>query len=562
MNEDRFERSVRNLVATRDPGPAPERLRIRVAAIPNAAPRPSRFGQVGRFAQLAAAIVLVSAFVGAAVAVRTAGPAIGGPAPAGPAFVTAPDGYFSPESLRDANRRLEAVFATTRLEATLRITAERQPGTIEAPSSVPNRDGDAGRDLLQAFGRGPDGTVTCCISRFGWAVDEALPSWNVGLWTDRLRDGWESPDQSARDETLAAWVRGIEELGQGVALDAGRFADHRLWWFIIAGIGLGVLVIAAIAVLRWGRRLPVASAEPAASVPTAATASATPTAPVSWQESPEAPGGTLDPRIALVGLLGSTLLALAPAVLSVLPLPAGGPNESAIGLELQGRAGPGPDILSGLLLAAGCLGVLAIAARLRRRALALPILLAVVVGLTVLTGSRGLPPPETRYGAFALGEGIVLLDETGGPHRWARTTGAANDRVLLGFDVANPGPVPITIRGLANSGARPSILEWVGLGVRQSSAGVAPVVDDGTRLFEPVRLAPRERLFLVVEGRIGRCGIASQDPQNVLTAPPVELAWDALGWSRTSEVWPSVALLVPTDPACPIPARELAQPEE
>jgi hypothetical protein len=127
---------------------------------------------------------------------------------------------------------------------------------------------------------------------------------------------------------------------------------------------------------------------------------------------------------------------------------------------------------------------------------------------------------------------------------------AKGEPFTFAITVRNPGPLPMTILGLASTFTEPGPgfvpgLEIVGLGMRSGS--VIRGTPDGAQEFQPVLLAAGEEVQLIVVGRGGTCAAGSiAAMESIATATHLPLAYSVLGAPRVIDIGLPAVIAVPT----------------
>jgi len=582
MNDDQLGREVKAALSAREPGPLPASLRARVAAIPATMratrwPIPLAILRGGlRLAAVTAAVALVVAVADYGLDRSSSG---AGTAPE-PTVEQAPfviDGarLFSPQAIAEADRRLEAVFRTTGLEATLVTQREPADNQLSTPDGFPeryDRDGNPGRDIVQVVGIDPSGTISCCLSSSGAVIDRAVEDY---YWPPLTRVGdltaaFASVAAGDRDAALGLFVDGVERTSGRIneVVETIRTGD-AVRSGAVGGV-FGAIVLVTIWLIR-GRpvpavRLPVllrraagpllagdvtfgapppgegseaapTEAEAAASV---AAAALQPGTRFSWRPHVVELGLAVAAVLALGGFLVRGLV-LAPARATSRPV-----DLSASGFGVTGS--PPPIVALGLLVATVLL-LIVLATRLGRAGWALISL--VVVGVLAFMFIVAVEQPEPGS-ASATGLGFEKRESAGpqGIFDFDYYPVATGEPFTLSITVRNPGPLPMTILGLGGTFDKPgpgfvSGLEVVGLGTR--SDDLLSGSPSGAEEFQAVRLDEDEEVQLLVVGRGGTCAAGPLvTVESVATVTHLPIAYSVLGVSRIAEIGLPSVVAVPT----------------
>jgi hypothetical protein len=498
-------------------------------------------------------------------------------------FVTAPAEVFTPAAVADAERRLAAVYAATRVEARMVVTPVASTTEISTPEGWPaafDHDGDPDRDIMAVIGRTPDGAPVCCLTITGALIDRAQAE---GYWRPADQPGALDGDVAAataefRDVALDRFVRGIEDLAPGVAIVEVEVTNtdiQRFIGLIAAAVPLILLVVVAL------RRRPTVSAGEdeagvigvelieidrslASAAPTGAAATG---AVVPWRGDdggvlsssrwPALPAWTVRPdrfwllasfsAVATLGLLGVAELLL-PAPTDVRLDPA------IVGVGVTRAVTPVfPLIL--VAIAVGGLIVYARRGHWRRRLGVLALVLTVGWTMsTVIDHTR--PEPAGRDNAYVASDGGTVAWRNPVGHEQLVYALSPGDSFTVATTVRNPGVLPMTILGLdgiATSELNPHLVSIAGVGwtVQPTDDGTVTLLsarpEDASASW-PVTLAPGEELAIVLVGRGGPCA----DPAGSAVALGLtrfKMAYRVLGFERSTELgMPVIVAATQKDP--------------
>ena len=577
MNDDQLGREIKAALGAREPGPLPESLRARVAAVP-ATTRATRWPSPLAILRGGLRLAAVTATVALVVAVadygldRSSSSAGTAPEPTVERvpFVIDGAGLFSRPGVAEADRRLEAVFRTTGLEATLVTQHEPADNQLSTPDGFPeryDRDGNPGRDIVQVVGIDPSGTISCCLSARGPVIDRAVQDnyWPPLTQVGNLTAAFASATAGDRDAALGRFVDGVERMSGRIDEVVETIRTGEAVRSGAVGGVLGAIVLVTIWLTR-GRPVPtlrvpvlrrraarpllagdvtfdaLTAGEGSDATATEAEAAATEAAAteaaaalksgtrLSWR----AHGVELGLAVAAVLALGGFLvqgLALAPARAASRPV-----DLSASGFGVT--ASPPPIVALGLLVATVLL-LIVLATRLGRAGWALISL--VVVGVLAFMFIVAVEQPEPGS-ASATGLGFEKRETTGpqGIFDFDYYPVATGQPFTLSMTVRNPGPLPMTILGLGGMFDKPgpgfvSGLEVIGLGTRRDD--LLSGSPSGAEEFQPVRLDEDEEVQLLVVGRGGTCAAGPLVAvESVATVTHLPIAYSVLGVSRIAEV--------------------------
>lgn len=577
MTDDRFERELRGFLAGRAPATVSPVLRARLQAV-TAEPasrsggRLGRFGGAGRLAlglatTAAAAILLVAVLARAGgLTIRDPG-AAGGPsaAPGVPAapFVSAPTGLFTPGAVADAERRLEAVYAATGVEATIILQPDASTTQVSAPDGWPeryDRDGDPDRDILAVIGIAPDGSPVCCLTLAGDLIERAQAE---GYWRPMDQPGALDGDLAAataefRDVALERFVRGIEDMAPGIATLESEVLSRDTFWRAVGLVAIigPLLLFALVTLRRRSAAVTIAAGSRDGDIDVEVPAAITPATGVA---APSTRPTQSDRSVALVSLAAITGLALLGVIDLLLPAPTSvrlDPTRDGIGL-----ATPGLNILPLALLATALAGLVAYARRAGwRRRIGVLILVLVVGWATSIVVDAARPTTPDRDRGWVAGEN--------GEVTW-RGMGGLQEQVTFGLEpgepftftatVRNPGLLPVTILGLDGAQAtEPNsyVASVVGLGwVVQPTDGdrinyLSARPEDASASW-PITLGPGEELAIVLLGRAGPCAQPG-GTGSVLPLGHIDLAYRVLGFERSTQIGLPAVLSFPAKDPCTV----------
>ena len=577
MNDDQLGREIKAALGAREPGPLPESLRARVAAVP-ATTRATRWPSPLAILRGGLRLAAVTATVALVVAVadygldRSSSGAGTAPEPTVERvpFVIDGAGLFSRPAVVEADRRLEAVFRTTGLEATLVTQREPADNQLSTPDGFPeryDRDGNPGRDIVQVVGIDPSGTISCCLSARGPVVDRAVQDnyWPPLTQVGNLTAAFASATAGDRDAALGRFVDGVERMSGRINEVVETIRTGEAVRSGAVGGVLGAIVLVTIWLTR-GRPVPtfrvpvlrrraarpllagdvtfdaLTAGEGSDATATEAEAAATEAAAteaaaalksgtrLSWR----AHGVELGLAVAAVLALGGFLvqgLVLAPARAASRPV-----DLSASGFGVT--ASPPPIVALGLLVATVLL-LIVLATRLGRAGWALISL--VVVGVLAFMFIVAVEQPEPGS-ASATGLGFEKRESAGpqGIFDFDYYPVATGQPFTLSMTVRNPGPLPMTILGLGGTFDKPgpgfvSGLEVIGLGTR--SDDLLSGSPSGAEEFQPVRLDEDQEVQLLVVGRGGTCAAGPLVAvETVATVTHLPIAYSVLGVSRIAEI--------------------------
>jgi hypothetical protein len=569
MNDERLDREIKAALTAREPGPVPATLRARIAAIPATTrasrwPRPVEVLRGGlRLAAATAAIALVVAVADYGFDRVTSGVGTppGAAADAAP-FIVDGAGLFSSGAIADANARLGTVFAATRVEATLITQHESADSQLSTPEGFPeqyDRDRSDGRDVIEVVGVAPSGTISCCLTITGPVIDQAADDqyWPPLTRVPTLTALFASTDPAERDTALGRFVGGVERLSTKV----GEVAESmRTGEAIRTGILGGS--VGAIGLVTWWlvRRRPGSTGQRIS--PTGADVVEDGVV-VDLPEAEE-PAPTVDPtairwprirasrpgRRELVMAVAAAVAFGAFLVQGLVLAPVHGPSRpldlSATGF---GVAAPASPVLALGMLVATLALLMILAARIGRAGWA--ILGLVVIGILAIALTVVNLRPVAGSGS-ATGLGFERRESAGPQGIFAVDyyPVGADEPFTFSVTIRNPGPLPMTILGLAETFTKPGPgfvpgLEIVGLGTRGGST--INGIPGGAAEFEPVRLATNEQVQLIVVGRGGTCAAGSLEAmESVAILTHLPIAYSVLGANRVVEMDLPATVMVPT----------------
>ncbi len=120
----------------------------------------------------------------------------------------------------------------------------------------------------------------------------------------------------------------------------------------------------------------------------------------------------------------------------------------------------------------------------------------------------------------------------------------------VAMTVTNTGPVPIIVRGL-NAGPRKGLLPgFVGLGLLRDPDVFTPERPESLTAFSATNLGPGDELTLVALINPGRCVAPNRDADSSISFSNMLIAYDVVGWERTTEVPLTLKVTIPTVPGC------------
>jgi hypothetical protein len=540
MTDDRFDRELRDFLGARATAGASVGFRARVAAVsaetPVASPRwRSRSvdawrGALGLLATAAVAVLVIALLsrLGQAT-VRTDdrfGAPSNAPAPAGPPFVEAPAGFFTPAALAGADARLRRVFAETGVEGTLIVRTMPDQGTLGPPDGWLeryDRDADDRRDVVAVAGLTPDDTILCCITMTGPIIDQARENlyWQPVTQPSALDDELSAATAAERDAALGGFVRGIEDLATGIT-ELGlepHPSDVLLRWMpAVLVIALAALAITAIPSRRRAH---------------------VPAVPGARWTSPSMPD-----RAALYLALSAFA---APAILTLIDLLRApdaslpfDPTRDTVGI-----ASRMPPIAPAIALSIALVALIAYALQgSSRRRLGIAAAVVLILGTGWLTVDRTRPADrESDITWTSSANGHVTSRPADGIRELVTFDVSPGETFTMGGVIRNPGVLPLTLLGLEDvrpTTGNPYVAAIVGLG------WVPQPTDDG-RVYVlssnpaaasaawPVTLAPGAEISIIVLGRAGECAEAG----NRRTADPlfhVPVRYRVLGIEQVADV--------------------------
>ncbi len=268
------------------------------------------------------------------------------------------------------------------------------------------------------------------------------------------------------------------------------------------------------------------------------------------------------------GVIGTMMVAAAAVVVVVAlgnraALDATGVGASPAPGDASAAFGPGivdyPDVAHanqvGAFLILGCLAVaLILALRRRRRAslVMLAVALAVPIAATPLSLLPGAVADESD-GAYVTN---ILRAEMPAGYAGRQLVYAAGEPFRAGFSISNAGPLPIRLNGIVSAGDSP----WQRVDIVDDPPDLLtdPLGDPGrasSRPFEGLTLGPQQRVFIVLTGEPGACGVvlanpASPPPGTIFQPATIRVSYDILGWPRVSDLEPTDEVVLPLDPDC------------
>ena len=600
MTDDRFERGLHEFLRSREPGDASPGLRVRVAAVPVDVAAPRRgWTRLGTAASLAAAI-LVALALGGALVLRgeldrspgAAPPDVVAPGQSGGPFIVGATAIFSAEATATAERRLAAVYAATGVETTLvvRRVADRSELALDRPFDAGSfdHDGSTARDLVTVIGVEPRGTVVCCLSFTGDAIGSLDHPWRPLRRFDQLTGRLQDPSQAVRDEALAIYVTGVEELAPRVVAETA--AQPWRSWVQPAGVGLLLLAAGLLVTLRRRATQRVRMAGPAPAddrggpvdgpteaegtdvplheMPTVAASGALlgTGAVVPWS-SAGTDHSLRERTVAALVAAGAIVAAVLAVVEGLAPTSDGpllDPSQDGLGLV---AAAPVPSIpvVPILLLAAIVLGLAWLVWRRGRLARSIGGLAAVVAAWAIWSLTSGgfmWVSRDSSSEAWVDGLGFGSTETASQlPTAFATYPVAPGEATTFGFAIQNRGPLPISVLG---AGEEPwtdgmqsidQAYRITGLG-RVGAPTHGPVErlsarPEDARVAWPVRLEPGQRLVIVALGRGGPCAAGTgsgEDGSTFLTN--VRIVYRVMGWTQVAEVAMPTVVAVPQDLRC------------
>lgn len=573
MNDDRLAREIQAALTTREPGNAPASLRARVAAIPLDT-RDTRWPGLGGILRGGLRLTAATAAIALLVAVADYGldRALSGPGAVPPSnveripFVVDGAALFSAEATADADRRLDALFRATGIEATLVTQREAADNQLSTPTGFPelyDRDQRDDRDIVGVVGVDPRGTIACCLSVTGPAIVSAQEhgAWRPLTQIQTLTAMLASPDASERDAALDTFVDGVVLLGERMdqVAETVRTGDAARTGFL-GGI-LGLVALVTLWLVRGrpfpGRRRRAADGGSGAldiefeDLPTHGRPASigghvsTPNAAVADVPADRRVGPVeLLLAAAATTTIGGFLvvsLVLAPAQSAVRAL-----DTSATGFGLAPSVSP--VVALGLLVASLTI-LMILAARIGRTRWA--ILSGALVALVAIALVIANEEPIRGERSVA-GLGFDHRESTGiqATTHFDYYPVGKGEPFTFAITIRNPGPLPMTILGLPSVFTEPGPgyvpgLEIVGLGTR-----TGPVIrggPEGAQEFQPVLLGAGEEVQLVVVGRGGPCAAGSMAAmESIATATHLPIAYSVLGATRVVDIGLPAIITVPT----------------
>jgi len=190
--------------------------------------------------------------------------------------------------------------------------------------------------------------------------------------------------------------------------------------------------------------------------------------------------------------------------------------------------------------------------RLRRLA-ALAGVLVLTVGASGLSSHPGFEMGSSvgpRLGLEVRGEATRMSDR---PDEWYVIAGPG-EPISVAFEVRNPGPLPIRLLGVVQSGPDTGFRRWTAVWLDEDSDGGLPGVQEAT-LFRPVDVQPDGSVVLYLVGRAGECAFGpdfrpDNDHTTFVPRRDVQIAYAVLGLSSVSEVELPVRLVEPQREEC------------
>jgi hypothetical protein len=506
----------------------------------------------------------------------TVGAPSAAPAPGGPPFIVAPDGFFTPLAMADAQVRLGRVFAETGMEATLIVQPAERLDEVTTPPGWPDgydRDGDSGRDVTAVAGYTPDRRIVCCLTITGALLEDARQYWQPAYQPSALDDELSGETAEFRDVALELFVRGIERFAESV-VELGTDphpGDALIRWTPVA-LGLALTALAIAAIPR--RRATIGAGPTDAGESTALTDDAGPTpSGVDLEISGSQPSlvetsGSSEPRrssaVRGVAPLWIALLALgAIAVVTIVDAvrPADPSTPLDVDRQTVGVVTPGAPVIPGILASIALIALLAYALHggWRRR---LGVSVAVVViGLSSWIGLE-TSRPAGRLEDISWASSPQATDQSTQFDGLIETLTfdlAPGETFTLAGVVGNPGALPVTLLGLEEvhpTGGNPHVASIVGL------AWVPQPMDDGrvhllsavpgaTSATWPITLAPGEEAVIVVLGRAGPCAEPG-GAGSVIPLTSYSMTYRTLGIERSTMVGLPATVVVPAKSTCTV----------
>ena len=237
--------------------------------------------------------------------------------------------------------------------------------------------------------------------------------------------------------------------------------------------------------------------------------------------------------------------------------PAVGASPGAVAFDptVEGAGvytGPVGVELSAILIIATATGLLAIA--LSRRKLVRNVV--GVVSVAVVLAAVGIavyPGVESRGIAWYPGLGAAPPEPSSGDdERRHQLFVVQPDGILtFGFDVHNPGPVPITILGIA---PEPRDMAW-GRFTAAGLMGGPEVSTDDPRPLAPVTIEPDGYQLMIVAGRANRCALGrdnrgSEGGGAWAGIERLDIAYEMLGMRKVTTIQLPRAIQIPIEPGC------------
>jgi hypothetical protein len=613
MTDDRFERELRGFLAERAPGGAVSpALRARIQAVASEPPVRSG-GWIGGLGDAWRAGMLLAGTVAVAVVllvllsrvdalrVRDPGP-IGAPSAApgliAPLFITAPADLFTPVAVADAERRLEAVYAGTGVEARLFVTPQASGTQLSAPDGWPerfDRDGRPDRDILAVAGIAPDGAPVCCLTLAG---DLILRARDVGVWrpTDQpaaLDGDLAGSTAEFRDVALDRFVRGVEDMAPRLdELETAAWNNDDIQRTAgLLAVLVPLLLLGFVGLRRrsatpvtepgstaGGLELvevaPMAALDALADASLPATAHA-PTLPVTttplvpWEGDdgatvaryglPRWPAWAVRSDRTWILIAFAAIAALGTVGVIDLLLPATtsvrlDPSLDGIGVRPAGVSLV-PIALIGIVLAS----LLAYARQGRwRRRFGVLVLVALVGWTMSVVVDQTTPVSRDRDRGWVSGGGGEVAFGMGGLMENVTYRVAPGQPFTMATTIRNPGVLPVTVLGLdgiRTSQPNPYVASIVSLGwVPQPTDGaitfLSATAEDASASW-PVTLAPGEELAIVIVGRGGPCA----DAQGIIADLPLArlgIRYRVLGLERTTDIGLPAAVFVTGKDPCTV----------
>jgi hypothetical protein len=585
MTDERFDDELRGLLGSRVPSGASPALRARVLGVTaervDAADRwRGRASGTWRVATALVATAAVAAVLLAAllrldgISVRDPG-RVGGPsaAPGVPRvpFVIAPAGTFTTGAGADAERRLEAVFEATGVEATLLVQRQADTTSLSTPEGWPgsfDRDGRGARDVIAVVGVAPDGSLACCLTIAGDLIDRAQEE---GYWrpTDQpaaLDDDLAATTAESRDVGLDRFVRGIEAMAPKLSILESQLGSRDTVLRVLGSAAISVpLLFLAVRGLR--RRPAHASGEAGPHDTGIEVESRAPMVAAVGPGDGHDAGTIAGVAARFVGSgRGPVAMSLA-AILGLAALGFAGllvPGATSVRLDPArdgaGLASPGLDILPVGLLVAALVGLVGYA-RQGRRARRIAVLgLVLIAGWAGSLAIEASHPALDRAHSWVAGEnGAVTWRGLGGLQEQVTYDVEPGAPFTIGAILHNPGPLPVTIMGLDGAQAtepNPFVASFVGIGwvVQPTETGRTTRISaqpQDASVSWPVTLGPGTDLAIVLLGRAGPCAQPGGTSRG-LPLLHVDVAYRVLGFERSAEIGLPAILTIPGRDPCTV----------